>query len=75
MSFSDAIDLGIIFIGLYLSIVTIISMRADNKKLAKLVKALAENETKTIEQNKLLETQNALLQEKIKILKRESNNE
>ena len=75
MSFSDAIDLGIIFIGLYLSIVTIISMRADNKKLAKLVKALAENGLKTIEQNKLLETQNALLQEEIKILKRESNNE
>lgn len=72
MSFSDAIDLGIIFIGLYLSIVTIISMRADNKKLVKLVKALAENGIKTIEQNKLLETQNALLQEEIKILKKEN---
>lgn len=72
MSFSDAIDLGIIFIGLYLSIVTIISMRADNKKLAKLVKALAENGIKTIEQNKLLETQNALLQEEVKILKKEN---
>ena len=75
MSFSDAIDLGIIFIGLYLSIVTMISMSADNKKLAKLVKALAENGVKAIEQIKLLETQNALLQEEIKILKKENNNE
>ena len=71
MSFSDAIDLGIIFIGIFLSIVTIISMRADNTKLVKLVKALSENGLKTIEQNKLLETQNALLQEEIKILKKE----
>ena len=72
MSFSDLLDIVIIIMGCVLTVLIFISMHRDNKNSMKFVKAMADTSIKTLEQNKLLETQNALLQEEIKILKKEN---
>ena len=71
MSFSDAVDIGLIIIVLWLIVTEYISMYKSHQDAHKIIIGLSEDSVKINEQNILLKEQNKLLKEEVKILNKE----